>query len=234
MGTNDEYIESKDGVMRIYNDPGSYYNYKTIAIRSLGESKYVKSIEFWQTNGRSSNSLSEPKMVIMNNALKGCDNLKEIRLFYYVQDGDNRWTALGPKDVIPGDNIFGVKRYTQEDFQKETVDISKDPKAPKDLKILVSPDLYPEFMKDPNWQPYLGFIEPVDFSPSQKKDFKIDGLTYGFMTSPGGILQTSQTVSQDVSWWTVPRIAIEVVLWATSIYIAMNNGCFGLSEIECF
>ena len=67
------------GTMRIYNDPGSYYNYKTIALQSLGESKDVTAIEFWQTNGRSENSLSDLKMVIQNGAFKGCTNLKELR-----------------------------------------------------------------------------------------------------------------------------------------------------------
>ncbi len=217
LDADNDYLKSNGGVMRIYNDPGSYYNYKTIAIRSLGQSKEVKSIEFWQTNGRSSNSFTEPKMVIMNNAFAGCDSLKELRLFYYVEDGDDRWMALGPQDVIPGDNIFGLKQYIMEELQNEDTDFDNDPKVHKDFRILVSPELYPQFMEDPNWSNYLGYIEPVDYSPSLKKDFTKGGLTYGFMTSPGGILQTSQTVSQDVSWWTAPRIAIEVALIAASV-----------------
>ena len=48
-------------------------------------------------------------------------------------------------------------------------------------------------------------------------DFSKDGLTYSYMTSPGGILQTSQVVSQDVSWWTAPRIAIEVAIMVTTL-----------------
>lgn len=225
LGADNDYLKKSDvnGVMRIYNDPGSYYNYKTIAIKSLGGSKDVRAIEFWQTNGRSSNSFTEPKMVIMNNAFLGCDSLKELRMFYYVEDGEKHWTALGPKDVIPGDNIFGVKNYTEEDFKKEGFNIDNDPKVPKDFKILVSTELYPQFMEDPNWQSYLSYLEPVDFSPSPKKDFTKDGLTYSFMTSLGGILQTSQTVSQDVSWWTAPRIAAEVLLWAATMTSAASK-----------
>ena len=79
----------------------------------------------------------------------------------------------------------------------------------------------------------MAFIEPVDFSPSPKKDITKDGLTYGFMTAPGGILQTSQTVSPDISWWTVPRIAIEVALWAYSIYkMLATPGQAALSELS--
>ncbi|MBO6216380.1 MAG: hypothetical protein J6N73_01860 [Prevotella sp.] len=216
-GTEDDYLnkEEVNGVMRIYNDPGELYNYKNIAIKSLGESKAVKAIEFYQTMGRSSNSYSEPKMVIQNGAFKNCTNLKELRMFYYVQDGDDRWMALGPKDIIPGDNIFGVTDCDLQDvldIEQNKKTLENGPTIPEDFKILVSPDLYPEYLDDPNWLPYLAYIEPVDYSPSTKKDITKDGLTYGFMTNPGGIMQASQTVSQDVSWWTVPRIAIEVVL----------------------
>ena len=29
-------------------------------------------------------------------------------MFHFVQDGGDHWETLGPKDVIPGDNIFGT------------------------------------------------------------------------------------------------------------------------------
>lgn len=206
-----------NGTMRIYNDPGSYYNYKTIAIESLGQSKDVKNIEFWQTNGRSENSYDDLKIVIRNGALKGCTNLKELRLYYYVQDGSDNWETLGPQDVIPGDNIFGLPSDTDMKTLSSS-ELSDAVKAslPDDFKIIVSPDRYQEFLNDPNWMIYADYLKPEDFVPDQQqmKDFQLDGLTYGYMTSPGGILQTSQTVSQDVSWWTVPRIALEVALFA--------------------
>ena len=203
-----------EGTMRIYNDPGSYYNYKTIAIESLGESKDVKSIEFWQTNGRSENSLTDLKMVIRNGALKGCDNLEEIRLFYYVQDGDDHWETLGPQDIIPGDDIFGIASY-----DPEGEDIKKAFSIMHNTRFVVSTNRYQEFMEDPNWQPYLGLLVPQDGPDTQvKPDFTKEGVTYGYMTNPGGIMQTSQTVSQDVSWWTLPRIAIEVALNVATMY----------------
>ena len=204
-----------DGTMRIYNDPGSYYNYKTIALESLGESKDVKAIEFWQTNGRSENSFTDLKMVIRNGALKGCDNLKEIRLFYYVQDGDDHWEALGPQDVIPGDDIFGIKTFKDpedDNLVKAYANMNK-------VRFVVSTSRFQEFMDDPNWAPYLAHLEPQDGPDTEvRPDFTKAGVTYGYMSNPGGIMQTSQTVSQDVSWWTLPRIAIEVALTAASIY----------------
>ena len=235
----DESSLGSDGTMRIYNDPGSYYNYKTIAIgeNAFQGNEKLKAIEFWQTNGRSENSYTDLKLVIKNGAFKNCKNLKELRLFYYVQDGNDHWMALGPKDVVPGDNIFGLRVLTEEEIKSNLVNNTSsrkdgDPVVPADFRIIVSPELYPEFMEDPNWQPYLGFIEPVDYSPSTKEDFTRGGLTYSFMTNPGGILQTSQTVSQDISWWTVPRIGIEVALWAYSIYkIATTPAASAMAEL---
>ena len=213
IGVNDGDIDSNDGTMRIYNDPGSYYNYKTINLNrdAIAGNTHIKNIEFWQTYGRSENSFSDLKMVIPNGALKGCTNLKELRLFYYVQDGDDRWVALGPKDVIPGDNIFGLETVEPDDINKD-YDFSSKPKVPAGFKILVAPELYPDFMDDPNWLPYLGYIEPTEYIPARSDDFTLNGLTYSYMTAPGGIMQTSQVVSQDVSWWTAPRIAVEVAL----------------------
>ena len=215
VGCDDSYLKSNDGTLRIYNDPGSYYNYKTIVIgrNAFKDSKELKKIEFWQTNGRSDNSFSDLKMVIQNGAFKGCTNLKELRMFYYVQDGDDHWKVLGPKDVIPGDNIFGIPSEDElEGLSVEEQDKKLKEVLPQNFKILVSPDCYQEFLEDPNWLVYIEYIEPVEFNPngSDMKDFSLGGLTYSYMTSPGGIMQTSQTVSQDVSWWTAVRIGVEL------------------------
>ena len=71
VGADADYLNKNDGVMRIYNDPGSYYNYKTVAIgeNAFSGCEALKAIEFWQTNGRSENSLSDLKMVIRYGAL---------------------------------------------------------------------------------------------------------------------------------------------------------------------
>ena len=222
VGVDDDDIDSENGTMRIYNDPGSYYNYKTIVLgrEAIAGNTHVKAIEFWQTNGRSENSYSDLKMVIPNGAFKGCTNLKELRLFYYVQDGKDCWMALGPKDVIPGDNIFGYADVTNDAEVQSMSEANWEAQQNlrhSDFKILVSTELYPDFKDDPNWQPYLAFLEPVDYSPSPRGEFSEGGLTYDYMTSPGGIMQASQVVSQDVSWWTAPRIAIEVAMLAYTI-----------------
>ena len=226
LGADDSYLRKNGGLMRIYNDPGSQYNYKTIAIKSLGGSKEVKAVEFYQTNGLSDNSYSDLKLVIRNNAFAGCDNLKELRMFYYVEDGEDHWETLGPKDVIPGDNIFGEPSSDDVIDSKLTAEELRTRLVPEGFHILVSPDLFDDYINDPNWSHYLPYIQPVDFSPTEKNDFTMEGLTYGYMTSPGDMMQTSQTVSQDVSWWTAPRIAIEVLMWAAqikSIYTSLKT-----------
>ncbi len=217
VGVDDDDIDDAGGVMRIYNDPGSYYNYKTLALgrTAIAGNEHVKTIEFYQTNGNSDNSYSDLKFVIQNGALKGCKNLKELRLFYYVEEGDDHWETLGPKDVIPAGNIFGLP--SPEEVEGMTDAQLNAAKVPEGFKILVSPEHYQDFLNDPNWMNYIGYIEPVDFEPTDKKqDFTRDGLTYSYMTNPGGILQTSQTVSQDVSWWTAPRIAAEIAIIAAT------------------
>ena len=216
---------SSEGVMRIYNDPGEYYNYKTIALlrNAIAGNTDVKAIEFYQTNGRSDNSHSDLKMVIQNGALEGCKNLKELRMFYYVEDGTDHWETLGPQDVIPGNNIFG--KASPEELAKMSEEEMKADyaKVPKGFQVLVSTDRYQEFINDPNWVCYLPYIKAVEFDPTNtRKDYNENGLNYSYMTNPGGILQTSQVVSQDVSWWTAPRIAIEVALLAANIGTSLN------------
>ena len=225
VGVDDGAIDSADGTMRIYNDPGSSSNYKNIALgrNAIAGNTHVKAIEFYQTNGNGDNSYSDLKMVIQNGAFKGCTNLRELRMFYYVEDGEDHWESLGPKDVIPGNNIFGSE--TVEDPIMKDISADELQKAygvPENFRILVAPSRYQEFLEDVNWAPYLGFIEMDEYDPSfsGKQDFTIsgsDGITYGFITNPGGILQTSNTVSQDVSWWTAPRIAVEVALYAATL-----------------
>ena len=218
-GADAEYLKSHDGVARIYNDIGSYYNYKNIAIRrgAFANCEDLKTVEFWQTNGRSENSYSDLKICIENGAFRGCKNLKEIRLFYFVQNGDDHWETLGPEDVIPDDDIFGIS-----DIFKETVDNDAATTLPS---IIVSPDRYLDFCSDPNWVQYLDLIQPADFTPSTKDDIKKDGLTYSFAATSAGTHLTDQVVMQSLSWWNVPLIVGEI-----AIMVATMGGSSGAAN----
>ena len=222
-GADASYLKSHDGVLRIYNDPGSYYNYKTIAIRrgAFENCDDLQAVEFWQTNGRSNNSYSEPKMVIENGAFKNCRNLKEIRLFYKVEDGDDRWQVLGPKDVIPGNNIFGMPT-AEEIVEMEPDQADGVWTVNPGFRILVAPDRYAEFKNDPNWAAYIAYLHPADYMPSAKPDITKDGLTYGYIATGDGTYNTDQVVTQDFSLWSIPVIIAEVAMIAYSAYnIAM-------------
>ena len=207
VGYDDSYLKSNDGVMRIYNDPGSYYNYKTIAIgrNAFKGSQELKAIEFWQTNGRSENSFTDLKLVIQNGAFANCPNLRELRMYYYTQDGDDHWTVLGPKDVIPGDNIFGTPA------EGEDYDVNTASFIHPDFKIYVAPELYNEFINDPNWSNYALYIHPSEYAPSNWDAIESDGLTYDYASKVAGGVSTNQVVTQNLSWWNVPIKIYEVV-----------------------
>ena len=218
-GADASYLKSHDGVLRIYNDPGSYYNYKTIAIRkgAFENCDDLKAVEFWQTNGRSDNSYSDLKMVIENGAFKNCKNLKEIRMFYKVEDGTDHWQVLGPKDVIPGNNIFGLP--TADEIATMDGDQLRDSwTIDPDFRILVSPDRYSEFKEDPNWAGYIAYLHPADYMPAAKPDINKGGLTYGYMATGDGTYNTDQVVTQDFSMWSIPIIVAEVAMIVYSTY----------------
>ena len=225
VGVDDKDIDKEGGVMRIYNDPGDTYTYKTLQLgrNAISGNSHVKYIEFWQTAGDAENSYSDLKMVIPNGALAGMDNLKELRLFYYEQDGKDHWTALGPKDVIPGNNIFGVPSPDEVASMTDATMKNLKAGAPDGFKIVVSSDRFAEFMNDPNWQPYIGLMECRDDPNNQGlRAFTEGSVTYDYVTAPGGIVQTTQVVSQDVSWWMLPKLIAEVAAITTGVVVAIK------------
>lgn len=230
VGVDDDDIDDMDGVMRIYNDPGDTYTYKTLQLgrHAISGNSHVKYIEFWQTAGDAENSYSDLKMVIPNGALAGMSNLKELRLFYFEQDGKDHWTALGPKDVIPGNNIFGVPSPDEVASMTDATMRNMKAGAPEGFKIIVSSDRFAEFMNDPNWQPYIGMMECRDDPNNEGKSaFSEGGVTYDYVTAPGGIVQTTQVVSQDVSWWMLPRLLGEVALMVIPPIVAAKTAAAG-------
>lgn len=210
VGADADYLKSHDGVMRIYNDPGSYYNYKTLSIapNAFSGCNDLRVIEFWQTNGRSENSYTDLKMVIPNGAFAHCDSLKELRMYYYVQDGTDHWETLGPKDVIPGDNIFGVL----EDFEGVSMEEYKASSVlPVDFRIVVSPARYQEFIDDPNWAKYASYIVASDYEPTDWSPINEEGLTYDYAAKTVNTASTNQVVTQNLSWWNLPIKIFEVI-----------------------
>ncbi len=219
-GADSDYLKNHDGVMRIYNDPGSYYNYKTLAIgtNAFSGCKDLRAIEFWQTNGRSENSFTDLKMVIQNGALAHCDSLKELRMYYYCQDGDDHWEILGPKDVIPGENIFDVPSEEEMALMSEE-EYKSCSKYPADFRIIVSPRLYQEFIDDPNWCKYAAFIVAADYEPTTWDPVELNGLVYDYAAKTPNIASTNQVVTQNMSWWNLPIKIYE----AASLYFLLQS-----------
>ena len=213
-GNDADYLKKNNGVLKVYNDIGSYYNYKTIAIRrgAFANCDDLKAVEFHQTNGRSENSYSDLKVCIENGAFRGCKNLKEIRLYYYVEDGDNHWETLGPEDVIPGDDIFGWKADIAEG--KSHVNVDNPELNGERTRIVVSPDRYAEFRNDPNWAPYLAYIVPADYEPSSWSPIATGGLTYDYVSKSVNSISTDQVVTVTTSWWTAAYWAAQIAITA--------------------
>jgi hypothetical protein len=224
-GADPDYLKSHDGVLRIYNDVGSYYNYKTLAVRrgAFTGCDELKAVEFYQTNGRSENSYSDLTMVIENGAFRGCKNLKEIRMYYYIQDGDDHWETLGPEDVIPGDDIFGWKADFDEIIGN--IDIENYEWEVPQVHIIVSPTRYMEFVNDPNWSRYRKYIVPADYEPSSWSAINEGGLTYDYASKTPNAASTSQVVTVEASWWNVPIIVAEIII----TYFTAGTGKAGSS-----
>ena len=207
-GADAEYLKKNNGVLKIYNDIGSYYNYKNIAIRrnAFMNCDDLKAVEFWQTNGRSENSYSDLKICIENGAFRGCKNLKEIRMYYYVQDGTDHWETLGPENVIPGDDIFGWGA----DFEEagDVIDVKDDP----ELRIVVSPMRYMDFINDPNWAQYAPYIVAADYEPTTWSPITEGGLTYDYASKTLNAATTSQVVTVETSWWTAVYWAVDIAI----------------------
>ena len=213
-GIDNDYLKDNNGTLRIYNDVGSYYNYKTLAIRrgAFAYCDELKTVEFWQTNGRSENSYSDLKICIENGAFRGCKNLEEIRLYYYVQDGDDHWETLGPEDVIPGDDIFGWRASCEEQGDFLNPDVIETIEA----RIVVAPERYVDFLNDPNWSQYRDYIVPADYQPNTWTPLTEGGLTYDYVSKSVNTLSTDQVVTVSTSWWTAVYIAAEIaIMWAT-------------------
>ena len=220
-GIDNDYLKSHDGVLRIYNDPGSYYNYKTLAVRrgAFSNCDDLKAVEFYQTNGHTESSYSDLKICIENSAFRGCKNLKEIRMYYYVQDGDDHWETLGPEDVIPGDDIFGWKA----DFDSHDV-LPLDVDDPE-VRIIVSPTRYMDFINDPNWSQYSHCIVPADYEPTTWNAINEGGLTYDYASKTPNAATSSQVVTVEPSWWNVPFAIAEIAL----TYFSAGTGKAGTS-----
>ena len=193
-GLDDEYLQKHNGELRIYNDIGTSYNFKTLAIdsTSLRGNEYIKKIVFEDCASGSANTHTMLKMVIHNGAFKNCKNLKELNMFYLSTEGDKKMKSLSPTDVYIGENVF------------DGVD--------DDFRIVVDPSLYNEFVLDANWSQYKDKIVASQYMPTVYSPIKHEGITYDYAANTLNTLPTSSLIRMQSSLWNIATIAVEVAL----------------------
>ncbi len=161
VGVDNEEIEENNGEMRIYNDIGTTYNYKTISIdgTALRGNEYIKKIVFEDCASGSENANTWPAMVIHDGAFQNCKNLTELNMYYLVTDGSNHYDMLLPTDIYIGSNVFDG--------------------CHPDFRIVVDAQVYKMFITDPNWSQYADKIvasNQDDLLETQE----IGGVKYGY------------------------------------------------------
>lgn len=193
-GLDDDYLKKHDGELRIYNDIGTSYDFKTLAIDSiqLRGNENIKKIVFEDCASGSENANTMLKMVIHNGAFKDCKNLKELNMFYLSTKGTNEMKYLTPEDVYIGENVF------------DGVD--------KDFRIVVAPEAYTDFITDANWGQYKEMIVACDYVPTAEDDIVEEGVTYGYAANTLNSLPTSTVAHLQSSMWNLATLAGEVVI----------------------
>ena len=232
VGVNNEVIDKQDGEMRIYNDIGDTYNYKTIAIDStaLRGNEHIKKVVFEDCASGSANANTKLKMVIHNGAFKDCKNLKEFNMFYLATDGTNRYEMLYPWNIYIGKDVFDG---CHENF-----------------RIVVAPQLYNFFLVDENWSQYADKIVASDYMPTTYEAIKHEGVTYDYAANSLNTLPTSELTRLQSSWWNAAiigaEIAIAVATWGAAPSLtasakvsaqaaadeALKKAVFGLEKVE--
>lgn len=193
-GVDNDELDARDGEMRIYNDIGDIYDYKTIAIDStaLRGNEHIKKVVFEDCASGTGNANTDLKMVIHNGAFKDCKNLKEFNMYYLSTKGANSYQVLHPTDIYVGSNVFDG---CHEDF-----------------RIVVAPQLLFEYINDPNWSQYADKIVASDYMPTAYSAITHEGVTYDYASTSLNSLPTSELVRLQSSWWNAAIIAAEVAI----------------------
>ena len=194
VGVDNDDLDAADGEMRIYNDIGDTYDYKTIAIDStaLRGNEHIKKVVFEDCASGSANANTMLKMVIHDGAFKDCKNLKEFNMYYLSTKGANSYQVLHPTDIYVGSNVFDG---CHEDF-----------------RIVVAPQLLFEYINDPNWSQYADKIVASDYIPTAYSAISYEGVTYDYASTSLNSLPTSELVRLQSSWWNAAIIAAEVAI----------------------
>lgn len=193
-GVKADKIEKNNGVMRLYCDIGETYpnHYKTIALSGTGfqYQTSIKKIVFEDIVANNYNTVTDLNFVIPDNTFRGCSNLKELSMFYYVTRGENNYNGIKPSQIFIGQNVFdGVS---------------------KDFRIVVLPEYYNDYITDPNWSRYKDYIIAADYLPFDSDEDPVtrNGITYDYVSKSLNNKSTSDVARlQSSAWnWVLPAI----------------------------
>ena len=131
----------------LYNDIGSAYNYKSVAIGRYafrGKDK-IKTIKFQDLYENASEMYSDLTVLIPDSAFMGCTGLETLDLIMRsIDTNPDRDVALGPENfILCGEDIFVGCDTTK-------------------LKIRVSAEKYDEFAENTYWKKYKNCLVAVD------------------------------------------------------------------------
>ena len=153
---SNHYLREHRGEVRIYNDIGTVYNYKTVMIDSLAfkRNPYVRQISFGDCNSSVGKTDDPFQIMIQKGAFIGCENLRTVDLVYHKFTGSNTVEALEPTQVVPAKDII-------EPNQR--------------IYFRVSPDKLAAFKGDANWAQYADHIIPYTASYDV---YEVEGVKY--------------------------------------------------------
>ena len=147
----------------VYNDIGSAYNYKTVAIGRdafRGKDK-IKTIRFQDLYDDASEMYANMTVTIPDSAFMGCTGLETLDLIMRsIDTNPDRDVALGPENfILCGEDIFAGCDTTK-------------------LKIRIGAEKYEEFAENPVWGKYKNCFEVVDVP--EVVDFTEYGAQYSY------------------------------------------------------
>ena len=163
---DDKTIEANDGVLTFYNDIGTYWHYRTVAMAhdAARGKQSIRSIRFKDYYGSRINNQTTFEMVVPDSAFMGCTNLSDIYMFMDCTEGTNTTQALGPENfILHGFNVF---------------------KDCPNLKIHVAPDRYEEFANDTIWKQYTIVVDNTYEEPTCDN---VAGAYYGYNFKKGSL-----------------------------------------------
>ncbi len=159
------YIKSldnmPDGLMKIYNDIGSVYNYRTTTIgeNAARGNTNLKKIAFYDV----ADGVAEPYvpliMTVPDYAFQNCTNLKELDMYIYLDYKANARYPLGPNNFcLLGEHVFDG--------------------CASDFKIHIAREKLDEFLADTIWCKYKDRFVVDDWT--ETKAFDDGGVRYGY------------------------------------------------------